>query len=214
MAEEGELPKGMLTFHQLPVSKPQRNQLILMVLVILALGLISIMSWISLELPIWSIIITLMMIALASILFLPTQLAIMNTPLAVNLNHPFFDEQPMGNAEVYIGLSNNNWIRPGKYRLKLLKDDLIGGYNVVEDNENYTSIGHFSSSTNYKILQMQVTLINQALSLRDAVNEVQDDIEDARVRENEESGLLEREWMDEEEMEIAGPISKMIGRSE
>tara|TARA_B110000467_G_C18227847_1_gene426901 strand:+ start:169 stop:813 length:645 start_codon:yes stop_codon:yes gene_type:complete len=214
MAEEGELPKGMLTFHQLPVSKPQRNQLILMVLVILALGLISIMSWISLELPIWSIIITLMMIALASILFLPTQLAIMNTPLAVNLNHPFFDEQPMGNAEVYIGLSNNNWISPGKYRLKLLKDDLIGGYNIVEDNENYTSIGHFSSSTNYKILKMQVTLINQALSLRDAVNEVQDDIEEARVREDEESGLLEREWMGEEEMEIAGPISKMIGRSE
>ena len=61
---------------------------------------------------------------------------------------------------------------------------------------------------------MQVTLINQALSLRDAVNEVQDNIEDARKRESEDSGLLEREWMDEEEMEISGPISKIIGRSE
>jgi hypothetical protein len=61
---------------------------------------------------------------------------------------------------------------------------------------------------------MQVTLINQALSLRDAVNEVHDDIEDARSREKEETGLLEREWMEEEEIEISGPISKIIGRSE
>ena len=61
---------------------------------------------------------------------------------------------------------------------------------------------------------MQVTLINQALSLRDAVNEVQDSIEDARTRENVDSGLLDREWMEEEEIEISGPISKIIGRSE
>jgi hypothetical protein len=26
--------------------------------------------------------------------------------------------------------------------------------------------------------------------------------------------LLEREWMEEEEIEISGPISKIIGRSE
>ena len=214
MAEGGELPKGVLPFHQLPISKPQRNQLLVMIFAIITFAILGIMAWITLGLPIWSVILIQVMIGFASFLFLPDQLAILNTPLAVNLNHPFFDEQPIGKAEVYIGLSDGTWLEPGNDRLKLAKDELIGGYNIVEDNENYTNLGHFSDSKNYKIINMQVTLINQALSLRDAVNEVQDNIEDARERESEDSGLLDREWMDEEEMEISGPISKIIGRSE
>ena len=214
MAEQGGLPKGILPFHQLPVSKPQRNQLLLMILIIMTLTIFTLLAWISLELPVWSVIVIIMITGFISSLFLPNQLAILNTPLGVNLNHPFFEDQPIGKAEVYIGLSDGTWIKPGNDRLKLARDELIGGYNIVEDNENYTSLGHFSNSRNYKTINMQVTLINQALSLRDAVNDVQDDIEDARDRESEESGLLDREWMDEEEMDISGPISKIIGRSE
>jgi len=167
-----------------------------------------------LDLPLWSVVLIIITIGLTSSLFLPSQLAILNTPLAVNLNHPFIDDQPIGVAEVYIGLSDGKWVKPSRDRLKLAKDELLGGYNIVEDNENYTNIGHFSDSKNYKTLLMQVTLINQALSLRDAVNEVQDSIEDARTRESVDSGLLDREWMEEEEIEISGPISKIIGRSE
>ena len=214
MVEKGALPKGVIPFHQLPISKPQRNQLLLMIFVIVTLAILGIMAWISLGLPTWSVILIQVIIGFISFLFLPDQLTILNTPLAVNLNHPFFDEQPIGKAEVYIGLSDGTWLEPGQDRLKLAKDELIGGYNIVEDNENYIHLGHFSNSKNYKMINMQVTLINQALSLRDAVNDVQDNIEEARDRESEESGLLDREWMDEEEMEISGPISKIIGRSE
>ena len=214
MAEEGVLPKGVLPFHQLPISKPQRNQLLVMIFAIITLAILGIMAWISLGLPTWSVILIQVIIGFISFLFLPDQLSILNTPLAVNLNHPFFDEQPIGKAEVYIRLSDGTWLDPGNDRLKLAKDELIGGYNIVEDNENYTNIGHFSNSKDYKIINRQVTLINQALSLRDAVNDVQDNIEEARVRESEDSGLLDRQWMDEEEMEISGPISKIIGRSE
>jgi hypothetical protein len=214
MAGNRELPKGLLPFSQLPVSKSQRNQLLVMISTILAIAILSIFAWISLSLPFWSLGLILCLIAIISWLFLPNQLAIIFTPLAVNLNHPFIDDQPIGNAEVYVGLSDGKWVKPGIDRLKLAKDELLGGYNIVEDNENYTSIGHFSNSKNYKILLMQVTLINQALSLRDAVNEVQDDFEDARDREKQESVLLERDWLEEEELEIAGPISKIIGRNE
>jgi hypothetical protein len=214
MADDGALPKGLLPFHQLPVSKPQRNQLLIMISAIMVLGILSILAWITLDLPLWSVVLIIITIGLTSSLFLPSQLAILNTPLAVNLNHPFIDDQPIGVAEVYIGLSDGKWVKPSRDRLKLAKDELLGGYNIVEDNENYTHIGHFSDSKNYKNLQMQVTLINQALSLRDAVNEVQDSIEDARTRESVDSGLLDREWMEEEEIEISGPISKIIGRSE
>jgi hypothetical protein len=214
MADDGALPKGLLPFHQLPVSKPQRNQLLIMISAIMVLGILSILAWITLDLPMWSAVLIIITIGLISSLFLPSQLAILNTPLAVNLNHPFIDDQPIGVAEVYIGLSDGKWVKPSRDRLKLAKDELLGGYNIVEDNENYTHIGHFSDSKNYKNLLMQVTLINQALSLRDAVNEVQDSIEDARTRESVDSGLLDREWMEEEEIEISGPISKIIGRSE
>ena len=214
MADDGALPKGLLPFHQLPVSKPQRNQLLIMISAIMVLGILSILAWITLDLPLWSVVLIIITIGLTSSLFLPSQLAILNTPLAVNLNHPFIDDQPIGVAEVYIGLSDGKWVKPSRDRLKLAKDELLGGYNIVEDNENYTNIGHFSDSKNYKTLLMQVTLINQALSLRDAVNEVQDSIEDARTRESVDSGLLDREWMEEEEIEISGPISKKIGRSE
>ena len=214
MADDVALPKGLLPFHQLPVSKPQRNQLLIMISAIMVLGILSILAWITLDLPMWSAVLIIITIGLISSLFLPSQLAILNTPLAVNLNHPFIDDQPIGVAEVYIGLSDGKWVKPSRDRLKLAKDELLGGYNIVEDNENYTNIGHFSDSKNYKNLLMQVTLINQALSLRDAVNEVQDSIEDARTRESVDSGLLDREWMEEEEIEISGPISKIIGRSE
>ena len=91
---------------------------------------------------------------------------------------------------------------------------MIGGYSLVEDNEDYKIIGHFSYSKNFKILQTYVTLINQALSLRDAVNDEHDTFEDARVRESQDTGLLEREWMEEEEIPVSSPISRLMGRSE
>ena len=52
-----------------------------------------------------------------------------------------------------------------------------------------------------------LALINQAIALRDAVNEVPDPIETAREREKLETGLLERSWLeDEENVEVESPL--------
>jgi hypothetical protein len=52
-----------------------------------------------------------------------------------------------------------------------------------------------------------LALINQAIALRDAINEVPDPIEGARDRENTDSGLLERSWFEEEtEIEVESPL--------
>ena len=214
MAGNDELPKGALPFHQLPISKSEKFQFLITIMIIISLAMLSILSWISFNLPFWSLLVIISFVALLSILFLPNQIAIMNTPLAVNLNHPFVDDSPIGNAEVYVKLSDGDWIKSGNYRVRINRDDLIGGYSLVEDNEDYSVIGHFSSSNNIKILQTYVTIINQALSLRDAVNEEEDSIENAREREEQETGLLDREWMEEEEIPVSGPISRLIGRSE
>ena len=211
MAGNDELPKGALPFHQLPISKSEKFQLLITIMIIISLAMVSILAWISLNLPLLGIM---SFAALISTLFLPNQIAIMNTPLAVNLNHPFVDDNPIGDAEVYVRLSDGDWIKLGNYRVRINRDDLIGGYSLVEDNEDYRVIGHFSSSKNTKTLQTYVAIINQALSLRDAVNEEEDSIENAREREEQETGLLDREWMEEEEIPVSGPISRLMGRSE
>ena len=58
----------------------------------------------------------------------------------------------------------------------------------------------------------QVIIINQALSLRDVLNGDVDPIDDARERESLDYGLLEREWLDEEELTVDGPLAKFINK--
>jgi hypothetical protein len=61
-----------------------------------------------------------------------------------------------------------------------------------------------------KLLSKQLAIINQAISLNNAINESKDEFEDARERESQDSDLLEREWLPEDEFEIQGPISRMF----
>ena len=214
MAAKGELPKGMFIFSQLEISKPQRNQLIVMVLIISAIGLIGTLLAIYLGITIWISVLLIAILSLISLLIIPDQIAIIKTPLAVNMNHPFVDDEPIGKATVFLRLSNDHWVEVGLERLRLVRDELVGGFNIVEDNDNYSLVGHFSNSKNIKITQIQITLINQALALRDVVNEEEDPIEDARLRETQDSVLLDREWLELENLEIEGPISKLINRNE
>jgi hypothetical protein len=64
-------------------------------------------------------------------------------------------------------------------------------------------------------LKKQVVLINQAIALRDAVNGAEDTIEDAREREANDTGLLDRSWLEEQkeiEIEPDGLMSKLRGQ--
>ena len=56
----------------------------------------------------------------------------------------------------------------------------------------------------------KLSIINQAISLNNAVNDSNDEFEDARERESQESGLLERKWLPEEELDVQGPISRIF----
>ena len=128
------------------------------------------------------------------------------------MNHPFIDDEPIGKALVYVQFSDKQWLEMGKHRVRLVNDDLIGGYSLVEDHEGYKTIGHFSNLKKKTQLMKQVIIINQALSLRDVVNGDHDPIDDARERENMDYGLLEREWLDEEELSVDGPLAKFINK--
>ena len=118
------------------------------------------------------------------------------------------NSESMGKAKVMVRLLNGNWIEPGKHRVRTIPEELLGGHNLVQDTDDYPVLGHFVS-TNEKgpTLTRHLALINQAIALRDAVNNVPDPIEDAREREKLETGLLERSWLeDENEVEVESPL--------
>ena len=131
-----------------------------------------------------------------------------STPLAVNLNHPFMDGEPMGEAKILIRLADGRWVDPGSHRVRTIPEDLLGGYNLVQDTDDYPVLGHFAQKRDTNgTMARHLALINQAIALRDAVNDVPDPIESAREREKHDSGLLERSWLENEDaVEIESPL--------
>jgi|TARA_B110000467_G_C18141728_1_gene379169 hypothetical protein len=139
----------------------------------------------------------------------------LHVPLAVDMNHPFMDEEPIGNTVVMVRMSDGLWTDLGIGRVRLAEDELLGGSCLVRDDENYTRLGHFSPHLfQHKGIKKQVVILNQAIALRDLVNGAEDSIESAREREEMDTGLLDRSWFEEEkaiEIEPDGLLSKFRG---
>ena len=115
-----------------------------------------------------------------------------------------------------IRLQDGRWIKAGSDRYRLITDDLLSGFNLVALDDDYTILGYFTGEKSIGAnLRRTMALLNQSLALRDAHNEIEDEIEDARKRESIDYGLLDRDWPDESEMEDAsGPIAKRLKRQE
>jgi len=137
-------------------------------------------------------------------------------PFAVNPSHPMMELDSNKEAEVMIRLQDGRWVAAGDNRYRLIKDDLLSGFNLVALDEDYTILGYFSEEKTIGAhLRRTMALLNQSLALRDAHNDVEDEIEDARKRESIDYGLLDRDWPDEMELEdAAGPIAKKLMRQE
>ena len=88
--------------------------------------------------------------------------------------------------------------------------DPISGFLIHKNDDEHSVLSEWNTNKNLKLLSKQLAIINQAISLNNAVNESKDEFDDARERESQESTLLDREWLPEEELEIQGPISRMF----
>ena len=207
-----EPPREIILFRDLEICQPYKKRYNGIFLGVLIIVVTTIVLIINMPLTNLAIIPVILMGMVVIITFVPDLISLINTPLGVNLNHPFVDSEPIGDAVVSVYLSNGKWQELGDERVRLVQDELIKGYNLVKDNEDYTPIGHFSKSSNVKRLQKQIIIINQALGLRDVVNGVEDTIELAREREHLDYGLLKRDWLEEEELEVDGPLAKLIGK--
>lgn len=207
-----EPPEGLVRFQELRLCLPYKRQLRLIFAVSSIITLLGVSFIINSKMS-FAFIGVIVLLCLSILLLLTPELfSVVKTPLAVNMNHPFFDDDPMGKASVFIQFSNQEWQELGAYRVRLVNDEMVGGFNLVEDNDDYKLIGHFSSSKKEGRLARQVIIINQALSLRDGVNNEFDPIENAREREKMDYGILERDWLDEEELEVEGPLAKLISK--
>ena len=118
------------------------------------------------------------------------------------------DTEYISGSEIMVNF-NGQWVNPGTNLLKLAKDP-IQGWVVHKLDNDLSILSVWESKKSGKILTKQLTIINQAISLNNAINETNDEFEDARERESQESTLLERNWMPEEEIEIQGPISRIF----
>jgi len=135
-----------------------------------------------------------------------------STPFAVNPAHPLMELLSDKEAKVMIRLYDGRWESAGKYRYRLVEDDLLKGFNLIALDENYSIFGYFSDQKSQSpTLRRTMALLNQALALRDAHNGEEDQIEDARERESMDFGLLKRDWPDDEDLQEAlGPIAKKL----
>lgn len=206
------VPKGIIEFADLPLCSPYKTKLLGVRIITFLSAVLPILLTPFYHLPIFATLLSMFIGASFYLVFTPDLTAVIATPLGVNINHPFVDEEPIGKAIVSVRLSTNEWIDIGEHRVRLVEDELLKGFNLVEDHEDYTTLGHFSDSTNKTRLSKQVIIINQALALRDVVNGKADPIEKARDREAMDYGLLERQWLDEEELDVEGPLAKFINK--
>ena len=135
----------------------------------------------------------------------------MRIPLAFNLNHPFMLDGYIGDVEVMVNF--DDWKGAGPTLFHLHFDKIKKSWIVTSKDENNSFFAEWNTKDPAKILHYQIGIINHAIALCGAANELEDDFEDARERESEESGLLDREWLPEEEIEVHGPLSRMLNNN-
>lgn len=201
-----DAPKGLIHFSNTPIgnelSDSTKNMKILLVIINLAF-VFSAIYW-----PANLLLITILLIVIDVILIRSLISASASVPLAVNLNHPFMESEPISKSEIMVKFSEE-WIDPGVHRLKLAKDSL-SCWVIHRQDEDLTVLSVWDTNLKESVLNRHLGIINQAISLNNAVNGSNDEFEDARERESLESSLLEREWLPEEEIDVQGPISRIF----
>ena len=198
-----DAPKGMIHFSNTPLGKEYSNSVLkskfgfaLSLSIILLVGL----NWFT------NIFLAIAIVLLANGCFVWSVKKNSVIPLVVNLNHPFMESGSVSDSEVMVKFADK-WINPGINRLKLAKDNL-GCWIVHAQDKDLSVLSIWDTNQKESILNKQLVIINQAISLNNAVNESNDEFDDARERESQESTLLERNWLPEEELEVQGPISR------
>ena len=201
-----DAPKGLILFSNTPLGKEfdESTRTLKILLGVVNLAFISAAVFLEINL----LLIAVLVVVLNAILIRSLISASAAVPLAVNLNHPFMESEPVSKSEIMVKFSEN-WVDPGNHRLKLAKDSL-SCWVIHRQDDDLSVLSVWDTNLKESVLNKHLAIINQAISLNNAVNGSNDEFEDARERESQESALLEREWLPEEEIDVQGPISRIF----
>ncbi len=201
-----DAPKGLILFSNTPLGKEFNDSTMNLKILLGVVNLAFILAAVFLEINL--LLITILVVAMNVILIRSLISASATVPLAVNLNHPFMESEPVSKSEIMVKFSEN-WIDPGAHRLKLAKDSL-SCWVIHRQDDDLSVLSVWDTNLKESVLNKHLAIINQAISLNNAVNGSNDEFEDARERESQESTLLEREWLPEKEIDVQGPISRIF----
>ena len=201
-----DAPKGLILFSNTPIGKEFNESVKKLKIGIVVFNLIFLFS-IFYSTANVSLIIALALV-INALLILRLISASAAIPLAVNLNHPFMESESVSKSEIMVKFSHD-WIDPGIHRLKLAKDSL-SCWVIHRQDDDLSVLSLWDTKLKESVLNRHLAIINQAISLNNAVNGSNNEFEDARERESQESTLLEREWLPEKEIDVQGPISRIF----
>ena len=201
-----DAPKGLILFSNTPLGKEFDESTRTLKILLGVVNSAFILSAVFLEINLLLFAILVMVINVILIRSLISASVVV--PLVVNLNHPFMESEPVSKSEIMVKFSEN-WIDPGTHRLKLAKDSL-SCWVIHRQDDDLSVLSVWNTNLKESVLNKHIAIINQAISLNNAVNGSNDEFKDARERESQESTLLEREWLPEEEIDVQGPISRIF----
>ncbi|MBJ99746.1 MAG: hypothetical protein CMB48_01955 [Euryarchaeota archaeon] len=198
--DDNEIPVGFILLSKLASGKTILNESLLHILKAICFFVVGALLFIFVSklISIIFILPSLFMIGLF-LIELQRKKTIMNT-IAVNLGHPWVEEEhDVDTAEVAYKTLEKWEVLPRKGRV--VKNFEGTGLLIGEKgNENFFEVSkpllgaNFQDENNEKIESELIKWLNMALAIRDAQNNVEDEIENARVREEEDGIDIERIW--------------------
>ena len=128
--------------------------------------------------------------------FFSRQIAVIrDTPICVNNAHPWIGEE---DGDSIIMLHHlRGWKDCGEVNLRVVKRQLSREWAITLEDQGRTDFGHWLyQSAKQNQIDLHLILLKEAIALRNMQNGSGDDFESARIREDDDSGLLERNWLD------------------
>ncbi len=201
-----DAPKGLIHFSNTPLGKELNDSTKNLKFLLGAINLMFV--FLVIYWPANWLLITILLVIIDTLLIRSLISASAPVPLAVNLNHPFMESESISKSEIMVKFSEE-WIDPGIHRLKLAKDSL-SCWVIHRQDSDLSILSVWDTNLKESVLNKHLVIINQAISMNNAVNGANDEFNDARERESQESTLLEREWLPQEEIDVQGPISRIF----
>jgi hypothetical protein len=191
--ELDEIPDGFILYRQTEHFSKMCKPLIKSLLISIS-GLAIIFIPILFYYGIFSIIFLPFFFAI-TVLFSQRIATIRNTPICVNNSHPWIGEEDSDSIVMLHHL--RGWKDVGEVNLRVVKRQLSREWAITIEDQGRTDFGLWLfQSAKQSQVDLHLRLLKEAVALRNMQNGSGDDFESARTREDDDSGLLERNWLD------------------